>query len=63
MLNVWWMGWGIMLKRRTGVGGCDYPHSLPIVKYVPRGTFSIILYIIRYETPPPPINYTYIYKV
>lgn len=49
-INVWRWGNWVIIKRWSGGRGVYYPHSPP--NNVPRGTFSTILYIIRYEPTP-----------
>lgn len=47
----------VYYKRLSGRRGGYYPHPSPNnVVLIARGWG--ILYIIRYKTPPPPINYT-----
>lgn len=61
-INVWRWGNWVIIKRWSGGRGVYYPHSPPnnlVINITGRG----MLYIIRYKTPPPPIYYTYIYKV
>lgn len=53
--------WG-SIKRVLGRGCMYYPHSPPNNLVINRTGMVYTIYI-RYKPPPPPIYYTYIYKV